>query len=89
MGLKIKTVIDLLTNKFAEAKIILEKKLHSNSQNPEILYNLGMCYSELGELENSVEMLKRSLKFKPDIYGSTALGFSYIKLAEHNRSREV
>ena len=91
MGSKIKTVIDLLNDKnFPEAKIILEETLSSDPQNPEVLYNLGMCYSELGELENSVKMLKKSPKFKPDNPNTlTALGFSYIKLDRHREAEEV
>ncbi len=91
MGSKIKTVIDLLNDKnYSEAKMILEEMLSSDPKNPEVLYNLGMCYSELGELEHSVEMLKQSLKFRPDNPNSlTALGFSYIKLARHKEAEEV
>jgi tetratricopeptide (TPR) repeat protein len=91
VGSKIKTVIDLLNDKnFSEAKIILEEILSSDPKNAEVLYNLGMCYSELGELDNSVETLKQSLKFKPDNPNAlTALGFSYIKLDRYKEAEEA
>jgi tetratricopeptide (TPR) repeat protein len=82
MKSSIDEVINLLNNKkFGEAKDILENMACSDPKNPEILYNLGMCYSELGDFNTSIKTLNQALNYKPEGANIlTALSFSLIKL---------
>jgi tetratricopeptide (TPR) repeat protein len=91
MKSSIQQVIHLLNNKrFDEAKNILEDMARSDPNNPEILYNLGMCYSELGDLNASIETLNQSLNYKPDSPNTlTALSFSYIKVGRLNEAEQT
>ena len=47
--------------KFSEAKSLLEELLKDSPDNSEILYNLGMCYTELGNPDRAIETLKKGL----------------------------
>lgn|GEM_PF-1481512 len=44
-----------------EARIYLEELLRQDPDNPDLLYNLGLCYVDLGQLEKGMELLHRCL----------------------------
>jgi tetratricopeptide (TPR) repeat protein len=48
-----------------EARIYLEELLRQDPDNPDLLYNLGLCYVDLGQLDQGRELLHRSLLFAP------------------------
>ena len=74
MDIKLQNAIKLAQDsKFLEAIELLEELLKENLDNPEILYNLGMCYSELGNPDKAIETLK-----KREI---NALGFANLNVA--------
>ena len=71
------------------AKDILEELLKSDPQDKDILYNLGMCYTELGELERAVETLSECVKCYPDYSNAyVALGFAHSRLADNEKARD-
>ena len=90
MKTMIKQVINLLNSKkFNEAKDILENMDRSEPGNPEILYNLGMCYSELGDFNASIKTLEQSVKYNPGSANIlSALSFSYIKVGRLNEAEQ-
>jgi tetratricopeptide (TPR) repeat protein len=84
-------VLKLLdAREFIKAKPILEDLARSDPNNPEVLYNLGMCYSEIGDFEASIKTLEQSLKQKPDTPNIlTALSFSYTNVGRFNEAEAV
>ena len=44
-----------------EARIYLEELLHQDPDNPDLLYNLGLSYVYLGQLDQGRELLHRGL----------------------------
>jgi tetratricopeptide (TPR) repeat protein len=81
-----------------EGQTILESLRRAEPDNPDVLYNLGMCYSEQGKLEASIEVLERCIELAPDhVNAYAALGFSYgrsgqaenaVQVLERARARE-
>jgi tetratricopeptide (TPR) repeat protein len=66
---------------------ILELLAPSRPQDAMLHYNLGMAYSDLGKLSQSVEQLKKALEIdKNFINAKVALGVSYARLKEHDKS---
>jgi tetratricopeptide (TPR) repeat protein len=78
---KIDDVIELLeSGKLVQAKEILEEIIKSDPLNSEALYNLGMCFTELGQPGKAIPLLKRCVELKPDFANAfVALGFAYEK----------
>jgi len=76
---KMDDVFELLKlGKFAQAKPILEEILKNDPTNIDALYNLGMCFTELGQPEKAIPLLKRCVELKPDFDNAfVALGFAY------------
>jgi len=76
-------------NKFDGAKDILEELLKNDPGNKDILYNLGMCYTELDEAERAIETLSKCVKFYPHYSNAyVALGFAHSKLAEAQKAKD-
>ena len=49
------------SGKLQEAKSIFEEiLLEDDPRNPDVLYNLGMCFTELGEPDKAINALKTS-----------------------------
>jgi len=70
-------------NKLDGAKDLLEELLKSDPQDKDILYNLGMCYTELDEPERAVEILSECVRCYPNYSNAyVALGFAHSRLAE-------
>jgi len=78
----LKKAIDLANKgKFTEALIILEKLFSIVPDDPEVLYNLGMCHTELGNPKKAIELLEKVSNRSPffsNVY--VALGFAYAKI---------
>ncbi|MFH1409441.1 MAG: tetratricopeptide repeat protein [Nanoarchaeota archaeon] len=52
-------------NKLDGARDILEELLQSDPGDRDILYNLGMCYTELEEPERAVETMSECVRCYP------------------------
>ena len=55
----------LKANKFERARKLLEELLRNDPGNQDILYNLGMCYTQLGDLEKNVAILSECIRYYP------------------------
>jgi|GEM_PF-4237897 len=56
----------LLTDrKLDEARFILEDLAFRSTKDPNVLYSLGMVYSEFHELDNAIDTLNRCVKIVP------------------------
>lgn len=66
---------------------ILEDLVRSEPENVAVLYNLGMCYSELGSIEKSIDTLEKCVQLAPvHANALTALGFSYSRKGEQEKA---
>ena len=64
-------------NRLEGAKDLLEELLQSDPVNQDILYNLGMCYTELDEPEKAVKTLSERIRYYPHYSNAyVALGFA-------------
>ncbi len=65
---------------------ILEGLVRDDPENVNVLYNLGMCYSELGNIDESIGTLEKCVQLAPEHANAlTALGFSYSRRGEQER----
>jgi Flp pilus assembly protein TadD len=75
----------LRTGRYAEALLLLELLLTDEPNDVNYLYNLGMVYSDRGELERSIQLLRRLLRLAPDhTNGHIALGVALTRNGEMN-----
>lgn len=75
-------------NKLDGAKDLLEELLQSDPENKDILYNLGMCYTELNEPKKAVKILSECTTYHPQYSNAhVALGFAYSKLADYKKAK--
>ena len=44
-----------------EARVYLEELLRQDPDNPDLLYNLGLCYVDLSQPDRGIELLHRCL----------------------------
>ena len=66
-----------------EARIYLEELLAMDPENPDLLYNLGLCYVDLGQLDKGIELLGRCLELAPrHSHACVALGIAYQRRRE-------
>lgn len=72
-------IIELLrSGKLVQAKSVLEDIIQKDPENIDALYNLGMCFTELGQPEKAIPLLTRCVYLKPDFTNAfVALGFAY------------
>jgi tetratricopeptide (TPR) repeat protein len=69
---------------------ILELLAPSRPQDAMLHYNLGMAYSDLGKLSQSVEQLKKALEIDKNLVNAkVALGVSYSRLKEYEKSASI
>src|SRR5688572_10167779 len=52
--------------KFNEAVLLLEFFKSAQPDEQDLLYNLGMAYSDMGEIDRALENLRRLLELSPD-----------------------
>lgn len=55
----------LSDGKLEEARFILEDLAFQSPQDPNVLYNLGMCYSDLNDLDIAMDTLNRCVEIVP------------------------
>ncbi len=69
----------LLTDgKLEEARFILEDLAFRSPDDPNVLYNLGMVYSELHELDIAIDTLNKCVNIVPLYFNAyIALGVAY------------
>ena len=76
-------------NKLDGAKDILEELLKSEPQDKDILYNLGMCYTELEEPDKAVKTLTECVRCYPNYSNAyVALGFAHSRLNDYKKAKE-
>jgi tetratricopeptide (TPR) repeat protein len=76
--------------KLKEGQKILEQLRREEPDNPVVLYNLGMCYSEQEKLEDSIEVLERCVELAPKFVNAyAALGFSYARNEQAEKAIEI
>ena len=72
-----------------EARIYFEELLKQDPENENILYNLGMLYTELGSSNSAVPLLKKCIEILPgNANAHVALGFVYMSLGDLNNAKE-
>ena len=70
----------LAAGRLDEARVYLEELLRQDPDNPYLLYNLGLCYVDLGQLDKGIELLNRCLQIAPQHSNAcVALGIAYQK----------
>ena len=71
------------------ARIYLEELLRQDPENPDLLYNLGLCYVDLGQLDKGRELLHRCLQLAPGhSHACVALALGYLRACDLLRARE-
>ena len=66
--------------KIQEAIPVLWTALQQDPSNPNILYNLGVAYNEVGLNGQSIQTLARLLEIAPDhVHGLAAMGVAYMR----------
>lgn len=82
--MSLKKAIELANEKkFNQAKEMLEELAKEYPNDPDILYNLGMCYTELNNPEKAIEVLTKGIVIAPELVNShVALGFAFTKLGD-------
>ena len=76
----------LTEGNYLDGILLLEFFLSENPNDPDLLYNLGMAYSDKNKLAHSIELLSRLMSVKPDhVNGRVALG---IALVRNNQNEE-
>ncbi len=72
-----------------EALPVLESLARTRPGNPEILYNLGIAHSELGEFDKAVMRLKQLLETNPThANGLVGLGVAYQRLGQSSQAEK-
>lgn len=80
-------ILGLLEHGFLEDALPVLEVMAEMIDDPEILYNYGVCLSEMGRVEESVAPLKACTEAEPNYaHAHAALGFSYIKLGELDKA---
>lgn len=75
--------------KLEGARDILEELLKDDPRARDILYNLGMCYSELGDAEKAVQALSECVNVSPNYSNAyVALGFAHSMLGDPEKAKE-
>lgn len=83
-------ILGLLEQRFLEDALPALEIMAEISDDPEILYNYGVCLSEMGRVEESVAPLKACTEAEPDYaHAHAALGFSYVKLGELDKAENT
>src|SRR5262245_41237593 len=68
----------LKSGRLREGMEVLENLVANHPENVDVLYNLGMCYSELRNIDKSTGTLEKCVSLAPQHANAlTALGYSY------------
>lgn len=81
--------IDLAkSGRFSEAKSVFEGILLVDPKNGDVLYNLGMCFTEMGCPDKAITVLKKSIEYNPKHSNSfVALGYAYLRNGETDNAK--
>lgn len=80
----------LKAGKLAEAVPYLEAINKSEPGNAAVLYNLGICYSELSQFDEAIIRLKRAVKIDPDyLHAWVGIGVAYHRLRKPEQAFEA
>ena len=83
-------LIGLLQQGFLEDALPSLEILASMVNDEDVEYNLGLCLSELGKIDESIEPLQRCLALDPDYHDArTALGVSFSRLGQREEAERV
>jgi len=75
-----RAINELQLGNYSEGMVLLQTLLNNDPDNIDILYNLGICYSEMGLLTKSAEALEKCIQSAPYFAnGLVALGFTYYQ----------
>jgi len=82
-----RAIEELKKGNYSEGEAILLGILEKEPDNDRVLYNLGMCYSEMGMFEKSVEVLEKCITIDPTFSNAlVALGFSNHQLGRNDKA---
>ena len=77
----------LNSGRLREGLEILESLVRNDPENVTVLYNLGMCYSQLGSMDKSIETLEKCVRVAPRHTNAlTALAYSYSRKGEYEKA---
>lgn len=84
-----RAINELQLGNYSEGMVILQKLLEEEPEDIDILYNLGICYSEMGLLKKSIETLEKCVQLAPGFDNAlVALGFSYYQSGSDEKAAE-
>jgi len=71
------------------AKNVFEEILLEDPRNSEVLYNLGMCFTDLNQPDKAVTVLKKSIEYNPSHSNSyVALGYTYSRMGDSESAKK-
>ncbi|EWH01949.1 tetratricopeptide repeat protein [Halomonas sp. BC04] len=83
-------ILGLLEHRFLEDALPALEVMAEMTDDPEILYNYGVCLSEMNRVEESIAPLQACVKVEPAYaHAHAALGFSFIKLGQLDKAESV
>jgi tetratricopeptide (TPR) repeat protein len=87
---RFKEAVDLASSgRLEEAKSVFEEILLEDPKNADVLYNLGMCFTDLDQPNKAINVLKKSIEFNPKHSNSyVALGNAYAKLGDSENAKK-
>ena len=72
-----------------EARIYLEELLKQDPENVDLLYNLGMLYTELSKPKSAIPLLQTCIEISPSHANAhVALGFAYMSSGDLKSAKE-
>lgn len=79
----------LQSGRIKEAVPYLEALTKSGPDNAQVLYNLGVAYSELGQFDEAIIRLKRAVQLDPThAHAWTAIGVAYQRMGKRDLALE-
>ena len=80
----------LVAGKLAEAVPYLESLTKSAPESSAVLYNLGLCYIELGQFDEAVIRLKRAVQLDPQhAHAWVGIGNAYYRMKKPEQALEA
>lgn len=72
-----------------EAKSAFEEILLDEPRNADVLYSLGMCFTDLGQPAKAITVLKKSIEYNPEHSNSyVALGYAYARMGDNENAKK-
>ena len=72
-----------------EAKRIFEEMLLENPKNADVLYNLGMCFTDMGQPDKAIKVLSKSIEYDSrhsNCY--VAMGYAYTNAGDNESAKK-